>query len=81
LKIFNDALQAKFNEAYIENELETSDKLLFYHIQAADGMLKEYGVKQVYSNEPLSIPMASLNKGEVVRVHFDKWTQIFKIEE
>ncbi len=73
------AIEIKFKKMYIENELNTSNGLLYYHIENPEGYLYRYAVVSVYSEIPAEFSISNYKPGSTIRVRFDKWVQTFKI--
>lgn len=76
--LVENLLEIRFKASYIENELNTSDSLLYYHIENPTGYLDKYVVVKIHSNTPVKIALNGYEKQSTVRVRFDKWIQTFK---
>lgn len=72
-------VEIKFKKIYIENELNTSNGLLYFHIENPDVYLNKYSVVSVYSETPVELSISSYKPGSILRVHFDKWNQTLKL--
>ena len=59
--------------------LETGNRqLLYYHIENTKGYLSRYYVIEVSRETPLSFYMSQFNPGEILRVHFNGYTQEYE---
>jgi len=74
---------------YLFEFLSTDDKAeydgprrnLYYHVSGVDGLLKKYGVVLGIDKRPLELTEGiDYEKGDVVRVHFEGFTDTISIE-
>jgi subtilisin family serine protease len=53
---------------------------MYYHVSKANGFLKSYEVIDVYQQEALEIDLSDFEKGDVVRVHYQSFTNEYVIK-
>jgi len=69
-----DVLKVMVRQAYLDKKTGGFQSHLYYNIQDTDGLLTEYNVILVSSNEVLSFRTSNYKKGEKLNVHLGSYT-------
>lgn len=76
----NVVLNTSFAEALRLGDEQMKPMNLYYHIATPDGVLRQYGVVRVESNDPLSLPISTFVEDDILRIHLEGYTDTFNFK-
>ena len=73
----NDVLKVVVRQEFINQKVKGSKGYLYYHIQNADGTLKEYNVFEVNQEEVITLSVNDFEIGSKLNVHLGGYTATY----